>query len=147
MTKTMKHTISRGKLSPAIIAICLAAGVSAASAKPLSVTSTYDPAEIDDSKNAIGVIMKQVWSGEISNVMGSYGFSYALFEAAGKQYLVSSFRDGNCTPRECAWQVQRLSSSYEVEAAGKPFTACGELNKVDLTGDTLTICGKETTLP
>lgn len=103
--------------------------------------------DLVDPKNAITPIMKDEWASEIQSAAGSYSFSYAIIKAAGREYLVSSMRGSSCRPDECIWRVQRLDSSYRVEASGKPLAACGEANKVDLADGKLTICGKAVPLP
>lgn len=115
-------------------------------ADPLTLTRLRS-GDLADPKNAIAPIMKKEWASEIQNATGSYSFSYALFKADGREYLVSSMRGSSCRPDECTWRVQRLDASYRVEASGAPIVACGEANKVDVTADRLTICGKAVPLP
>lgn len=122
-------------------------GASEARAEALTLTETYDPADWTDSKNAIGNILADVWSAEAKQEFGAYGFAYAIIDQGDKRYLVSSLRGANCTPNSCAWRIQRLSSSYAVEAKGSPFEACGEINKLDFSGGRLTICGTKAVLP
>ena len=121
---------------------------SSAYADPLTLTKLRAP-ESQDPKNGIGTIMRDVWADEIKAVgERAYSFSYGLFKAGSAQYLVSSFRSAeSCRPDECTWSVQRLTPSYEVAASGKPFTACGALNQLDVTEGRLTICGTEVDLP
>lgn len=131
----------------------LAAGVIAASAggayaAPLTLTELFKPADLEDPANAIAGIMKSVWADDIKQTPGAYSFTYALFEADKKQYLVSSFRSGSvCQPDECDWRIQRLTPDFRVEAAGKPFMSCGEINRLHVENDKLTICDKEAPLP
>ncbi len=117
-------------------------------ADPLTLTKLRAP-ESQDPSNGIGLIMRDVWASEIKAVgERAYSFSYGLFKAGDAQYLVSSFRSAeSCRPDECTWTVQRLTPSYKVAASGKPFTACGALNDIDVTDGRLTICGKGADLP
>ena len=119
-----------------------------ANADPLTLTKLRAP-ESQDPKNGIGTIMRDVWADEIKAVgERAYSFSYGLFKAGSAQYLVSSFRSAeSCRPDECTWSVQRLTPSYEVAASGKPFTACGALNGLEVKDGRLTICGKGVDLP
>jgi hypothetical protein len=121
---------------------------SSAYADPLTLTRLRAP-ESQEPSNGIGLIMRDVWASEIKAVgERAYSFSYGLFKAGDAQYLVSSFRSAeSCRPDECTWSVQRLTPSYEVAASGKPFTACGALNQLDVKGGRLTICGTEVDLP
>ncbi|MBP8278428.1 MAG: hypothetical protein KAX55_16205 [Propionivibrio sp.] len=137
----MRSIISAAALSSILVA-------SSAHADPLTLTKLRAP-ESQDPKNGIGTIMRDVWADEIKAVGGrAYSFSYGLFKAGSAQYLVSSFRSAeSCRPDECTWSVQRLTPSYEVAASGKPFTACGALNQLDVTEGRLTICDKPVDLP
>ena len=107
-------------------------GASEAHAAALTLTETYDPADWTDSKNAVGSILADVWSVEAKQEFGAYGFAYAIIDQGGKHYLVSSLRGANCTPSSCTWRIQRLSSSYAVEAKGSAFEACGETLRADV---------------
>lgn len=122
-------------------------GASEARAAALTLTETYDPTDWTDSKNAIGSILADVWSVEAKQEFGAYGFAYAILDQGDQRYLVSSLRGANCTPNSCTWRIQRLSSSYAVEAKGSAFEACGEINKLDFSGGRLTICGTKAVLP
>ncbi|WP_353392793.1 hypothetical protein [Brucella sp. NBRC 14130] len=137
----MRSIISAAALSSILV-------TSSAYAEPLTLTKLRAP-ESRDPKNGIGTIMRNVWADEIKAVGGrAYSFSYGLFKAGSAQYLVSSFRSAeSCRPDECTWSVQRLTPSYEVATSGKPFTACGALNQLDVTEGRLTICGTEVDLP
>lgn len=137
----LRSIISAAALSSIIV-------TSSAYADPLTLTKLRAP-ESQDPKNGIGTIMRDVWADEIKAVgERAYSFSYGLFKAGSAQYLVSSFRSAkSCRPDECTWSVQRLTPSYEVAASGKPFTACGALNQLDVTEGRLTICGTEVDLP
>ncbi len=137
----VRSIISAAALSSILVA-------SSAHADPLTLTKLRAP-ESQDPKNGIGTIMRDVWADEIKAVGGrAYSFSYGLFKAGSAQYLVSSFRSAeSCRPDECTWSVQRLTPSYEVAASGKPFTACGALNQLDVTEGRLTICDKPVDLP
>ena len=121
---------------------------SSAYADPLTLTKLRAP-ESQDRSNGVGIIMRDVWASEIKAVgERAYSFSYGLFKAGDVQYLVSSFRSAeSCRPDECTWIVQRLTSSYKVTASGKPFTACGALNQLNVTDGRLTICRTEVDLP
>jgi len=121
---------------------------SSAYADPLTLTKLRAP-ESQDPSNGIGLIMRDVWASEIKAVgERAYSFSYGLFKAGDSQYLVSSFRSAeSCRPDECTWIVQRLTPSYKVAASGKPFTACGALNDLDVTEGRLKICETEVDLP
>lgn len=132
--------------SPALLSMVLL--TSSAYADPLTLTKLRAP-ESQDRSNGIGIIMRDVWASEIKAVgERAYSFSYGLFKAGDAQYLVSSFRSAeSCRPDECTWIVQRLTPSYKVAASGKPFTACGALNELDVTDGRLTICGKGADLP
>ncbi|NTE01539.1 hypothetical protein [Agrobacterium tumefaciens] len=137
----IRHTVfSAAVLSAAIL--------SPAYAEPLTLTKLRAP-ESQDPSNGIGLIMRDVWASEIKAVgERAYSFSYGLFKAGDAQYLVSSFRSAeSCRPDECTWIVQRLTPSYKVAASGKPFTACGALNDLDVKEGRLTICGKGADLP
>ncbi len=132
-----------------VVAILSATILSApAHADQLTLTKLRAP-ESQDPKNGIGRIMRDVWASEIKAVgERAYSFSYGLFKAGDAQYLVSSFRSAeSCRPDECTWIVQRLTPSYKVAASGKPFTACGALNDLDVKEGRLTICGKGADLP
>lgn len=132
-----------------VVAILSATILSApAHADQLTLTKLRAP-ESQDPKNGIGRIMRDVWASEIKAVgERAYSFSYGLFKAGDAQYLVSSFRSAElCRPDECTWIVQRLTPSYKVAASGKPFTACGALNDLDVKEGRLTICGKGADLP
>ena len=132
-----------------VVAILSATILSApAHADQLTLTKLRAP-ESQDPKNGIGRIMRDVWASEIKAVgERAYSFSYGLFKAGDSQYLVSSFRSAeSCRPDECTWIVQRLTPSYKVAASGKPFTACGALNDLDVKEGRLTICGKGADLP
>lgn len=137
----LRSIISAAALSSILVA-------SSALADPLTLTKLRAP-ESQDPSNGIGIIMRDVWADEIKAVgERAYSFSYGLFKAGSAQYLVSSFRSAeSCRPDECTWSVQRLTPSYEVAASGKPFTACGALNQLDVTEGRLTICGTEVDLP
>lgn len=137
----LRSIISAAALSSILV-------TSSAYADPLTLTKLRAP-ESQDPKNGIGTIMRDVWADEIKAVGGrAYSFSYGLFKAGSAQYLVSSFRSAeSCRPDECTWSVQRLTPSYEVATSGKPFTACGALNQLDVTEGRLTICGTEVDLP
>ncbi len=128
--------------------ISIAALALPAHADQLTLTKLRAP-ESQDPTNGIGLIMRDVWAPEIKAVgERAYSFSYGLFKAGEAQYLVSSFRSAeSCRPDECTWIVQRLTPSYKVAASGKPFTACGALNDLDVTDGRLTICGKGADLP
>lgn len=121
---------------------------SSAYADPLTLTKLRAP-ESQDPSSGIGLIMRDVWASEIKAVgERAYSFSYGLFKARDAQYLVSSFRSAeSCRPDECTWIVQRLTPSYKVAASGKPFTACGALNDLDVADGRLKICGKGADLP
>lgn len=136
----------RSVYGPALLSTALLA--SSAYADPLTLTKLRTP-ESQDPSNGIGLIMRDVWASEIKAVgERAYSFSYGLFKAGDAQYLVSSFRSAeSCRPDECTWIVQRLTPSYKVAASGKPFTACGALNDLDVTDGRLTICGKGAGLP
>ena len=136
----------RSVYGPALLSTALL--VSSAYADPLTLTKLRAP-ESQDPSNGIGLIMRDVWASEIKAVgERAYSFSYGLFKAGDAQYLVSSFRSAeSCRPDECTWTVQRLTPSYKVAASGKPFTACGALNDIDVTDGRLTICGKGADLP
>ena len=132
-----------------VVAILSATILSApAHADQLTLTKLRAP-ESQDPKNGIGRIMRDVWASEIKAVgERAYSFSYGLFKAGDAQYLVSSFRSAeSCRPDECTWIVQRLTPSYKVAASGKPFTACGALNDLDVTEGRLKICETEVDLP
>lgn len=141
MQPCWRSIFSAAFLSSALLA-------SSAHAEPLTLTKLRAP-ESQDPKNGIGTIMRDVWADEIKAVgERAYSFSYGLFKAGSAQYLVSSFRSAeSCRPDECTWSVQRLTPSYEVAASGKPFTACGALNQLDVTNGRLTVCGKAVDLP
>ncbi len=148
-TAAQRRTARR--LTPASTMACAILALSPflaapASADQLTLTRLRS-GDLADPKNAVASIMKQEWASEIQNVAGSYSFSYALFKAGGRDYLVSSMRGSSCRPDECTWRVQRLDSSYSVSASGAPIVACGEANKVDVTAEKLTICGKAVPLP
>lgn len=131
----------------AAVAVGSSVFTGAAWAKSLTLTETYEPDEWRDPKNAIGNILVDEWAEEAKQEFGSYGFAYGLITISGKVFLVSSLRGASCVPNSCTWRIDRLSSDYRVEASGKPFEACGEINKVDTKGDELTICGKKVVLP
>jgi len=142
---------ARPRFTPASTMACIILALSPflaapASADQLTLTRLRS-GDLADPKNAVASIMKEEWASEIQNVAGSYSFSYALFKAGGRDYLVSSMRGSSCRPDECTWRVQRLDSSYSVSASGAPIVACGEANKVDVTAEKLTICGKAVPLP
>nr|MDX8322369.1 hypothetical protein [Agrobacterium sp. rho-8.1] len=133
----IRHAVFSGAvLSAAILS-------SPAYAEPLTLTKLRAP-ESQDPSNGVGLIMRDVWASEIKAVgERAYSFSYGLFKAGEAQYLVSSFRSAeSCRPDECTWIIQRLTPSYKVAASGKPFTACGALNQLDVKDGRLTICGK-----
>jgi hypothetical protein len=138
---TRHSVLSAAVLSTAILS-------NSAYAEPLTLTKLRAP-ESQDPSNGIGLIMRNVWASEIKAVgERAYSFSYGLFKAGDAQYLVSSLRSAeSCRPDECTWTVQRLTPSYKVAASGKPFTACGALNDIDVTDGRLTICGKGVDLP
>ncbi|XUY30608.1 hypothetical protein RMR21_026520 (plasmid) [Agrobacterium sp. rho-8.1] len=138
----IRHAVFSGAvLSAAILS-------SPAYAEPLTLTKLRAP-ESQDPSNGVGLIMRDVWASEIKAVgERAYSFSYGLFKAGEAQYLVSSFRSAeSCRPDECTWIIQRLTPSYKVAASGKPFTACGALNQLDVKDGRLTICGKGADLP
>lgn len=141
------HSVFRKILTVTTTIMLSAVSLGAAEAKPLTVTILSNPADLDDPKNGIAVIMKQVWAADIPNQLGAYGFAYSLFEADGKKYVVSALQGSDCQRLECEWQVQRLTPAYEVAASGKKLLACGEINRLDFSNGRLTICGKEAGLP
>lgn len=120
-----------------------------AHATVLSLTTLENEALSADTP--VAKVFQQSWAKDINRARqagGSYSVTYAEFSVGGTDYLVSSFRSiGECRANACNWQVQRLPKNGQTRSAAMPFRSCGSIEGVDLTGTTLTICGKKVALP